>query len=89
MKEIALYDAKNALSALIASVEATGETIVITRHGKPAAQLGPISRAPTRARRAEAIEGLLGLRAQVARDHPDSAAIGWEELKILMRDEEA
>ena len=39
MKEIPLYDAKNGLSALVAEVEPTGESVIITRHGKPAAYL--------------------------------------------------
>ena len=43
MKEVPLYDARNALSALIAEVEATGEPITITRHGVPAARLVPTS----------------------------------------------
>lgn len=39
MKSVPLYEAKNRLSALIDEVEATGEDILITRHGKPAARL--------------------------------------------------
>ena len=42
MKEIALYDAKNSLSALIQEIEQTGAEIIITRHGKPAARLSPV-----------------------------------------------
>ena len=41
MKEIGLYDAKSKLSALIAEVEASGETVMITRHGKIVAELHP------------------------------------------------
>lgn len=40
MKEIALYEAKNKLSALLDEV-ATGQQITITRHGKPVARLVP------------------------------------------------
>lgn len=47
MREIALYEAKNTLSSLIADVEASGEEIVITRHGTPAARLVPIIRPKT------------------------------------------
>ena len=89
MKEVALYDAKNNLSALIAAIEATGEAIVITRHGKPAAQLGPTHRKPTQAERLAAIRDLADLRAEVARDHPAAPSLSWDELKVLMRDEEA
>lgn len=42
MKEVALYEAKNKLSALVQEVEQTGGEIIITRHGKPAARLSPV-----------------------------------------------
>ncbi|BDS08229.1 hypothetical protein NT6N_32690 [Oceaniferula spumae] len=41
MKTIGLYDAKTKLSALIAEIEASGETIQLTRHGKVVAELSP------------------------------------------------
>ena len=40
MREIEVLDATNSLSQLLDQVE-QGETIVITRHGKPVAQLVP------------------------------------------------
>lgn len=61
MKEIALYDAKNKLSALIQEVEESGREIVITRHGKPVARLAPV-RSLSGADRAAAIERLAHLR---------------------------
>ncbi len=42
MKEVALYEAKNRLSALVQEVEETGAEVIITRHGKPAARLSPV-----------------------------------------------
>lgn len=42
MTEIALYEAKAHLSALIERVEQAGEEIVITRRGRPAARLVPV-----------------------------------------------
>jgi prevent-host-death family protein len=42
MKEIGCYEAKTRLPALLRDVE-TGETVVITRHGKPIAKLVPAS----------------------------------------------
>ena len=42
MTEIALYEAKAHLSALIKRVEQAGEEIVITRRGRPAARLVPV-----------------------------------------------
>jgi prevent-host-death family protein len=46
--EVSTADAKNRLPELIRMVE-SGEQIVITRHGRPVAQLGP---APTERRKA-------------------------------------
>ena len=45
--DVSIVEAKNRLTQLIRSVEA-GETVVITRNGKPVAQLSP---APTERRR--------------------------------------
>ena len=42
MTVIALYEAKAHLSALVERVERTGESITITRRGRPAAKLVPI-----------------------------------------------
>ncbi len=43
MKSVALAEAKTHLSALVEAVEA-GETVAITRHGKPVAQLVAIEK---------------------------------------------
>jgi len=61
MNQIGAYEAKTHLSELLDRVEG-GERIVITRHGKPVAQLAPLPGAPGRTVD-EAIRGLLGLRA--------------------------
>jgi len=42
MTEIALAEAKAHLSALVERVEASGDEIVITRRGRPAARLVPV-----------------------------------------------
>lgn len=42
MKEIGLFEAKTKLSEICAEVEAGGESIILTRRGRPIAQLGPI-----------------------------------------------
>jgi prevent-host-death family protein len=42
MKQVALAEAKATLSALLDRVE-KGETIVITRHNKPVAELRPVA----------------------------------------------
>ncbi|HUZ12220.1 MAG TPA: type II toxin-antitoxin system prevent-host-death family antitoxin [Caulobacteraceae bacterium] len=87
MRQVALYDAKNGLSALVQEVEKTGEEIVITRHGKPAAKLAPAGPSAT-STRAEAISSLLRLRREAARRHPNAAPLTWETLKHWMRDED-
>jgi prevent-host-death family protein len=52
MKQISIQDLKARLSAAVAEAEA-GETILVTRHKEPVAQLGPAgpayARLPTRA----------------------------------------
>jgi prevent-host-death family protein len=59
MREVGVYDAKTRLARLLDDVE-RGETITITRHGKPVARLVPVG-----ARRRsvkEAIEALEAFR---------------------------
>lgn len=41
MKSVSIQDLKPTLSSVLADVE-SGETVVITRHGKPVARLGPV-----------------------------------------------
>lgn len=86
MKKVALYDAKNTLSALIQEVAETGEEIVITRHGKPTVKLVPIEEISAKSRR-EALDRLKALRDDFARRNPDAPSMTWDELKRLARDE--
>jgi len=60
MGEVGAYEAKTHLSALLDRVE-DGETITITRHGKPVARLVPLPGAPDRTVD-EAVDGLLAFR---------------------------
>ena len=41
MKIVNIHEAKTKLSALLAEIEATGEKVLICRHGKPVADLVP------------------------------------------------
>ena len=41
MKVVNVHEAKTRLSALLAEIEESGETILICRHGKPVANLVP------------------------------------------------
>jgi prevent-host-death family protein len=47
--DVSIADAKNRLPELIRAVEG-GETVVITRHGKPVAQLAPAPKGRRKAR---------------------------------------
>ncbi len=43
MITVSIHEAKTHLSALIASVERTGEKIIIQRHGRAVAEINPVS----------------------------------------------
>ena len=59
MITVGVYEARTHLAKLIRAVE-RGETVLITRHGKPVAQFAPIK--DERARVAEAIENIKRMR---------------------------
>jgi prevent-host-death family protein len=89
MREVALADAKNRLSALIQEVEETGAEIVITRHGKPAVKLSPVQKAQTPEERVALVRQLLANAEAMAAKNPEAAKpIPWETVKRWMRDEE-
>ncbi|MFC7379486.1 type II toxin-antitoxin system Phd/YefM family antitoxin [Brevundimonas sp. GCM10030266] len=85
MRTVGVLEAKTNLSALLDDVEATGEVIVITRHGKAVARLTPepVAHQPSALSVAE--------RARAFRDRqapdPEWASLSWEELKAIARDE--
>lgn len=88
MREVALYDAKNALSALIQEIAQTGEEIAITRHGKPAARLTSVTRSPTPKERQEALEQLRALQEKLAAEKRATAPLDWETLKRQARNKD-
>jgi prevent-host-death family protein len=55
------FEAKTKLAELLDKVEA-GETVTITRHGKPVAKLIPASGADDQEKRRQAIEEIMGWR---------------------------
>jgi antitoxin (DNA-binding transcriptional repressor) of toxin-antitoxin stability system len=68
MREFGVLEVKTRLSALLAELEATGETIAITRHGHRIARLSP---EPRRTGSTDvAIQRLLRWRAEVAEESP-------------------
>lgn len=76
MKEVGVLEAKTNLSALLAEVEATGQAIAITRHGKRVARITPESPpkadAPNRSW-AEIAAEITAWREEMARKHPGLA----------------
>lgn len=65
MPEIGAYDAKTHLSKLLEQVE-KGQRFVITKHGRPVAELIPVVR-PDAERARKAIDALRGLRRRLER----------------------
>lgn len=64
MKTVGAFEAKTHFAALLDRV-AKGETITITRHGAPAAQLVPINHAEQKLRHQQIVEGMRALRKHV------------------------
>jgi prevent-host-death family protein len=62
MTTVSAYEAKTHLPRLLRAAE-RGETVIITRHGKPVAQLGPVQDR-RREEIAEVIERMKRARAQ-------------------------
>lgn len=44
MQMLNIHEAKTKLSAVLANIEKTGESVMICRNGKPVAELGPIKK---------------------------------------------
>lgn len=66
MRSIRALEAKTHLSQLLDRV-VQGETIAITRHGKPAALLVPVTSAAGKLSHAEVVKGMRELRQHVKR----------------------
>lgn len=62
MREVGAFEAKTHLSELIAAVEA-GETVTITRRGRPVARLMPVARTSTS--RTAAVKRIRAMRARL------------------------
>lgn len=61
MKTVGIFEAKNRLSELVSDVE-RGETVVLTRHGKPVAEIVPASASEKKAEAEEAMKWILSRR---------------------------
>lgn len=67
MKTVGSYEAKTHLPRLLEEVVSTGETIVITKHGVPIAQLTPVP-SSERTDVSSVIEALRLLRQEISVD---------------------
>jgi len=86
MREVGVLEAKTHLSALLDAIEAGGDPVVITRHGKPVAQLNPPGNAPgaTGQRKLsgeELVAKFKALQERIAKTHPETNNLTWEELR--------
>lgn len=71
METVGTFEAKTHLSELLDRVE-QGESVTISRHGKPAAVLAPVAPRAPRRTHAEIVAGLRSLRQHV---RPDAMSI--------------
>jgi len=74
MDSVGAFEAKTHFANLLARV-GRGESITITRHGRPVARLVPVEAAPDRRRRAEAVARI----KEIGRRH----TLGGLSLKAL------
>lgn len=73
MREVGIYDAKTHFTRLIGEVE-RGESVVITRHGKPVARLQPIDEPPM------SVEEAIAAIEAFGRTHPLGEGVSIREL---------
>lgn len=62
-KQIGAFEAKTHFSALIHAAE-RGETVVVTKNGKPVAQIGPVAESEPSVKPAEAMKALFAINAR-------------------------
>jgi prevent-host-death family protein len=91
MPQVGILEAKTRFSALVDQVEAGGETVIITRRGRPVAKLlAADSDLDTRPRRRFGDDDLSArldrLRDEIARAAPELSRVGPEQLKAMGRE---
>lgn len=87
MRSIGVLEAKTTLSALLDDIEKGGESVVITRHGRPVARLSAETAKPRRYSGPELLEKVRAFRDAQPVD-PELDGMPWEQLKRLMRNED-
>lgn len=63
-KTIGAFEAKNHFSALINAAE-NGETVIVTKRGKPVAQIGPVAESKPSLSPPDAMRGLFSINARL------------------------
>ncbi|GAC1588175.1 MAG: type II toxin-antitoxin system prevent-host-death family antitoxin [Sphingomicrobium sp.] len=64
MKKVGAFEAKTHFSSLLEAAE-RGETIVVTKRGKPVAQLGPVKPKIAKVKPEEAMKTLLAMKMRL------------------------
>lgn len=64
MKTVGAFEAKTHFSSLLEEAE-RGETIVVTKKGKPVAQIGPIKPKSAKVRPSDAMKTLLSMKTRL------------------------
>lgn len=64
MKTVGAFEAKTRFSSLIEEAE-RGETIIVTKKGKPVAQIGPVKAKPARIKPEDAMKNLLSMNVRL------------------------
>jgi prevent-host-death family protein len=83
--QIGAFEAKNSLGTLLDRVE-QGEEIIITRHGRPVAQLVPNAAPQDQDQVSAAFQRIRERAKKLARKNPRKPSFDWNEMKKL-RDE--
>lgn len=90
MREVGVLEAKTNLSALLDAVERTGESVMITRHGKPVARLSapdlPVAEQKRKLSGEELVAKLKAMQARMVADNPGIMSLTGEELKEMGRE---
>lgn len=90
MREVGVLEAKTNLSALLDAIEADGETVTITRHGRAIATLAPVRETGQLLARKtpakELVARFKALRDSIAAANPAVENLTWEELKQMGRE---
>ncbi len=77
MKKMPVSEAKAKLSATVDKVCATGETIVLTKHGKPVATIAPFKRNPESL--FDSMKGIIEIRGDLVT--PANDLDDWEVMR--------